>query len=211
LRYKYHPPIIVQKLFNNFIWKTSNNRILLTFDDGPTEAATLKILSILRTNQIKAVFFCVGNNIKQQPELAVKLLEDGHTIANHTMSHRLLTQMNGEESIQEINSLNDLMKEKFDYTVKYFRPPHGWFNLRTNSILNNLNMKCVMWSLLTYDYENEIEKVKYAIDKYLNANEIVVFHDSTKCSDIIEEALRYTIEQADKKGFKFGEPEDCLK
>jgi peptidoglycan-N-acetylglucosamine deacetylase len=211
LRYKYYPPIIVQKLFNNFIWITSNNRILLTFDDGPTEAATLKILSILRTNQIKAVYFCVGNNIKQQPELAKKILEDGHTIANHTMSHRLLTQMNGEESIQEINSFNDLMKEKFNYNVKYFRPPHGWFNLRTNSILNSLNMKCVMWSLLTYDYENEIEKVKYAIDKYLNANAIVVFHDSTKCSDIIEQALNYTIEQADKKGFKFGEPEDCLK
>ena len=211
MRYKYHPPIIVQKLFNNFIWKTSNNRILLTFDDGPTEAATLKILSILRTNQIKAVFFCVGNNIKQQPELAVKLLEDGHTIANHTMSHRLLTQMNGEESIQEINSFNDLMKEKFDCTVKYFRPPHGWFNLRTNSILNSLNMKCVMWSLLTYDYENEIEKVKYAIDKDLKANAIIVFHDSAKCIDIIEAALSYTIEQADKKGFKFGEPEDCLK
>jgi peptidoglycan-N-acetylglucosamine deacetylase len=211
LRYKYHPPIIVQKLFNNFIWKTSNNKILLTFDDGPTEAATLKILSILRSNQIKAVFFCVGNNIKQQPELAEKILEDGHTIANHTMSHRLLTQMNGEESIQEINSFNDLMKEKFNYTVKYFRPPHGWFNLRTNSILNSLNMKCVMWSLLTYDYENEIEKVKYAIDKYLKANSIIAFHDSIKCSDIIEEALSYTFEQADKKGFKFGEPEDCLK
>jgi len=211
LRYKYHPPTIVQKLFNNFIWKTSNNKILLTFDDGPTEAATLKILSILRTNQIKAVFFCVGNNIKQQPELAKKILEDGHTIANHTMSHRLLTQMNGEESIQEINSFNDLMKEKFDYTVNYFRPPHGWFNLRTNSILNSLNMKCVMWSLLTYDYENEIEKVKYAIDKYLNANAIIVFHDSAKCSDIIEEALNYTIEQANKNGYKFGEPEDCLK
>jgi peptidoglycan/xylan/chitin deacetylase (PgdA/CDA1 family) len=101
LRYKYYPPIIVQKLFNNFIWKTSNNQILLTFDDGPTEAANQKILSILRTNQIKAVFFCVGNNIKAQPELAEKLLEDGHTIANHTMNHSLLTQMNGEESIQK--------------------------------------------------------------------------------------------------------------
>jgi peptidoglycan-N-acetylglucosamine deacetylase len=211
LRYKYHPPIIVQKLFNNFIWKTSNNKILLTFDDGPTEAATLKILSILRVNQIKAVFFCVGNNIKQQPELVVKLLKDGHSIANHTMSHRLLTQMNVEESIQEINSFNDLMKEKFDYTVKYFRPPHGRFNLRINSILNSLNMKCVMWSLLTYDYENEIEKVKYTIDKYLKANSIIVFHDSAKCFDIIEQALNYTIGQADKKGFKFGEPEDCLK
>jgi peptidoglycan/xylan/chitin deacetylase (PgdA/CDA1 family) len=211
LRYKYHPPIILQKLFNNFIWKTSHNKIVLTFDDGPTEAATLKILSILRTNQIKAVFFCVGSNINKYPSLVQNMLGDCHTIANHTMSHRLLTQMNGEESIQEINSFNNLMKDKFNYSVKYFRPPHGRFNLRTNSILTNLNMKCVMWSLLTYDYKNDIEKVKYAIDNYLKENSIVVFHDSKKCSEIIERALNYTIDTANKKGLKFGEPEECLK
>ncbi len=67
MRYKYHPPYLVKKLFNDFIWETSNNKILLTFDDGPTEAATLKILSILKANQIKAIFFCVGNNIKKHP------------------------------------------------------------------------------------------------------------------------------------------------
>ena len=194
LRYKYYPPIIVQKLFNNFIWKTSNNKILLTFDDGPTEAATLKILSILRTNQIKAVFFCVGNNIINHPALAEKILNDGHTIANHTMNHRLLTQMNREESIREINSFNTLLKEKFNYNVIYFRPPYGRFNLKTNGILEELNMKCIMWNLLSYDYENDIEKVKYAIDNYLKENSIVVFHDSIKCSDIIEQALNYTIE-----------------
>ena len=211
MRYKYHPPIIVQKLFNNFIWKTSNNKILLSFDDGPTEATTLKILNILRTNNLKVIFFCVGNNIIKYPALMEKILAEGHTVANHTMNHKLLTKMNREESIDEITPFNNLLKEKFNHKVKYFRPPHGRFNQRTNSILNELNMKCVMWNLLSFDYENNIEKVKYAIDKYLNQNSIIVFHDSIKCSDIIEESLNYTIEQADKKGLKFGEPEDCLK
>jgi hypothetical protein len=68
-----------------------------------------------------------------------------------------------------------------------------------------------MWNLLSYDYENNIDKVKYAIDNHLNENSIIVFHDSAKCIRIIEESLNYTIEQADKKGLKFGEPEDCLK
>jgi peptidoglycan/xylan/chitin deacetylase (PgdA/CDA1 family) len=201
----------VQKLFNNFIWKTSNNKILLTFDDGPTEAATLKILSILRTNHLKAVFFCVGNNIKNQQALAERILSDGHTIANHTMNHKLLTKMNREKSIREISAFNNLLKEKFNYSVKYFRPPYGRFNLKTNGILKELNLECVMWNLLTYDYENNIEKVKYVIDNYLKENSILVFHDSIKCDDIIEGSLNYTIEQAIKKGFKFGEPEDCLK
>lgn len=211
MRYKYHPPIVVQKLFNNFIWESSGNKILLTFDDGPTEAATLRILNFLRANKLKVVFFCVGNNIVLYPALAAKIIEGGHVIANHTMNHKLLIKMGREESIDEITSFNNLLKEKFNHNVKYFRPPHGRFNLRTNSILNELNMKCVMWNLLSFDYENKIEKVKYAIDKYLNENSIIVFHDSIKCSDIIEESLNYTIEQADKKGLKFGEPEDCLK
>jgi len=211
LSFRYRPPFIVQKLFGNFIWKTSNNKIILTFDDGPTETATLKILSILKTNKIKSVFFCVGNNIKQQPELTQKILEDGHTIANHTMSHKLINKISSEEAVNELKSFNDLMKEKLNYQVKYFRPPHGRFNLKTNNILSELNLKCVMWSLLSYDFETKIEKVKYAIDKFLKENSIIVFHDNIKSSKIIEEALDFAINNAVKKGYQFGEPEDCLK
>ena len=211
MSFRYRPPFLVQKLFGNFIWQTSNNKILLTFDDGPTETATLKILSILKSNKIKAVFFCVGSNIKQYPELTEKILDEGHTIANHTMNHKILTKMNREESIEEIKSFNELMKDKFSYRIKYFRPPHGRFNLKTNSILNELNLKCVIWNLLTYDYKNWNEKVKYAIDNYLNENSIIVFHNNAKSDGIIEEALNYTIDFAAKKGCQFGEPEDCLK
>ena len=211
MNFRYRPPGLVQKLFGNFIWKTSNNKILLTFDDGPTEEATLKILSILKSNRIKAIFFCLGNNIKQYPELASKILEDGHTIANHTMNHRVISRINREEVIDEIKSFNEVVEEIFNYKVKYFRPPHGRFNLKTSSILDELNLKCVMWNLLTYDYENRIEKVKYAVDNYLNENSIIVFHNNAKCHGIIEEALNHTFDCVAKKGYQFGEPEDCLK
>ena len=204
MRYKYHPPYLVKKLFNDFIWETSDNKVLLTFDDGPTEAVTGKILSVLKGNQIKAVFFCVGNNIKTHHALAEKILEDGHIIANHTMNHKLLTRLKREESIEEIGAFNDMMKEKFNYDVKYFRPPYGRFNLKTSGILNELNLKSVMWDLLTYDFENSIEKVKYSINNYLRKNSIIVFHDSLKSSDIIEDSLNYTIDQISKKGFGFG-------
>jgi len=211
LSFKYHPPVLIQNLFGNFIWKTSNNKILFTFDDGPTEAATLKILSVLSQNKIKSVFFCVGNNIIQHPALTQKILQEGHTIANHTMTHKLITKMKRAEAIDELKSFNDLMKEKFNYLVKYFRPPYGRFNLKTNALLNKLNLKCVMWTLLSYDFENRIEKVKYGADKFLKANSIVVFHDNIKCSGMIEEALSYTISNAIKRGYQFGEPEDCLR
>lgn len=211
MNFRYSPPVLVKKLFGDFIWQTSNNKILLTFDDGPTETATEKILSILQKNKIKAIFFCVGDNIKKHPELTEKILGEGHTIANHTMNHKLLTKMNREEAINEIGYFNDLMKEKFKYEVKYFRPPHGRFNLKTNSILSEINLKCVMWNLLTNDFENDIKKVQYAIDNYLSENSLIVFHDNKKCSNVIEDSLKYSIEQAAKKGYQFGEPENCLK
>jgi len=211
LKYRYSPPFLIRKAFNDFVWETANDKILLTFDDGPTQEATEIILKILSSNKIKAVFFCVGNNIAKHPSLAEKILNDGHKIANHTMNHRLLSRMSREESIKELSEFNTLMKNKFNYNVKYFRPAHGIFNFRTNGLMKELNLKCVMWNLLTYDFENNIEKVKFAFAKYLQRNSIIVFHDNIKSRDIIENALNYTIEFAGKRSYEFGEPADCLR
>ena len=210
MKYEYSPPVLIQKLFPNFIWKTSNNKILLTFDDGPTKETTEKILRILKLNNIKAVFFCVGSNVINYPDLTSKMLNDGHAVANHTMNHNLLTKMNHSESISEINTFNETIGDNFSYDVKYFRPPHGRFNFRTNKMLNELKLKCVMWNLLTYDFQNDFDKVKFSVDNYLRRNSIIVFHDNKKCSDIIEQSLNYTIEKASTLGFEIGEPENCL-
>lgn len=207
----YSPPIIVKKLFNDFIWQTSNNKILITFDDGPSAITTPKILDLLAKNGKRAAFFCVGKNICSDPELTNQIIKEGHLIANHTMEHKLLNKMNNNEALEEIRSFNELMKEKFNYEVKYFRPPHGRFNLRTNGLLKKLDLKNVMWSLLSYDFENDIERVKHGIDNYLRENSIVVFHDNIKSNSIIEESLNYTINVAASKAFEFGEPEDCLR
>ena len=207
----YSPPFIVKKLFNDFIWQTSNNKILITFDDGPSAATTPRILDFLSRNEIRAAFFCVGKNIRKDPELTRQVIKEGHLIANHTMEHKLLNKMNNTEALEEIRGFNELMKEKFNYDIKYFRPPHGRFNLRTKGLLKTLDLKNVMWSLLSYDYENDLEKVKHGIDNHLRENSIVVFHDNIKSNSIIEESLNYTLNVAAKKAFDFGEPEDCLR
>jgi peptidoglycan/xylan/chitin deacetylase (PgdA/CDA1 family) len=201
----------VKKLFNDFIWQTSNNKILITFDDGPSATTTPKILDLLAKNEIRAAFFCLGKNIRSDPELTNQIIKEGHLIANHTMEHKLLNRMNNTEALEELRSFNKLMKEKFNYDIKYFRPPQGRFNLRTKGLLKNLDLKNVMWSLLSYDFENDFEKVKYGIDNYLRENSIVVFHDNIKSNSIIEESLNYTINFAENNAFEFGEPEDCLR
>lgn len=211
MKFRYNPPQIVKKYFHEFYWNTTNNKILLTFDDGPIPESTEIILSELSKNKIKVIFFCVGDNIRKHPSLTNEILAEGHTIGNHTINHRILKTLSYADKIKQIQSFNNLMKEEFNYEVKYFRPPHGKFQLSTNNLLKQFNLQNIMWSLLTYDYKNNFELVKFAVTNYLNKNSIVVLHDSIKSKDIIRASISFIVDEAAKNNFSFGEPSECLK
>jgi len=210
-KYRYNPPSIIKKIFSEFYWQTSNNKILLTFDDGPNPGTTEKILEQLGSLNIKALHFCVGTNLQKYPGLTNELISEGHTIGNHTLSHKFLTRIIKEEARTEIEQVNSILAHEFNYSAKYIRPPYGRFNLSVRKILNNTNLKVVMWNLVTYDYKNDWEKVKFTVDKFLQSNSIIVLHDSNKSKDIIIDSIKYIADAATKNGFKFGEPEECLK
>jgi len=211
MKFQYNPPLIITKLFKDFLWQTSNNKILLTFDDGPNPNITDRILSVLNHLKIKALFFCIGENIKRNNELINQILNEGHTIGNHTYYHKVLISLNRKEALEAINSVNELMKNDFDYELKYFRPPYGRVNFKTKKLMNETGMKCVMWNLLTYDYKNDIKRVKFSIDNYLQNNSIIVLHDNSKSSDFIVDSIKYIADSAAKNGFEFGVPDECLK
>ena len=211
MKYLYNPPFVVKKLFPDFYWQTSNNKILLTFDDGPNPSSTELILKMLDDLKIKSLFFCVGSNNKQNPSLTKLILDAGQTIGNHTFNHKILTRIKKAEALEEINSFNTLLESGQNYKTKYFRPPYGKINLSTKILMRESGLKCIMWNLLTYDYQNEFIKVKFVVDKYLQQNSIVVFHDSNKSKDIIEDSIKYIYEKAVKTDYQFGEPEECLK
>ena len=211
MNYTYSPPLIIKKIFNDFQWDSTNNKILLTFDDGPTKEATEIILTILSQYGIKAAFFCVGNNVEKNQPLAKEIFDEGHLIGNHTFNHKRLTKISNTDAVEEIDSFNSLLKDKFNYEVKYFRPPHGRFTISTQGILEKKNMRCVMWSLLTEDYKNNFETVKFAVKNYLKKNSIVVLHDSIKSKDIINDSINFIVDEVAKKGYTFGDPAECLK
>ena len=207
----YNPPLVIKKLFNNYYWTTSNNKILLTFDDGPTIEATEIILKTLNELETKALFFCVGQNIKRNTELAKEIIKLGHSIGNHHYSHKSLLILSREDQISEIKKCNEVMRDKLNILPEYYRPPHGKYRISTNKLLKQFKLKNIMWSLLTYDYKNDFNLVKFAVDKNLKSNSIIVLHDNIKSKDIIIDSIRYIAEQADKKGYSFGEPAECLK
>lgn len=209
MKFLYNPPAVVKKIFNDFIWK-SKGGILFTFDDGPTAHFTETILKKLGDNNIKAVFFCVGNNISLHPGLCRDILSEGHTIGNHTYNHKAISKLGNIELNTELEQLNNLMSEIFNYTVKYFRPPYGKFSLSSSRTVLSKGMDFVMWSLLLYDYHNNLSKVKPAVKKYLRQDSIVVLHDNIKSKDVILPAIDLILETAEIKKYSVESPSKCL-
>lgn len=210
MKYLYNPPLIIKRMFSDFYWNTSNKKILITFDDGPNPETTELILKELGSNKLKGLFFCVGDNIRKFPELVQMIIDNGHTIGNHTFNHKILRTLSLNEKYEQIEKVNLIVKDKFGINLKYFRPAHGKFELTTPALLEKLNLKNVMWSLLTYDYKNDLTLTKSAIKKYLRNNSIVVLHDSNKSANIISDSINVLVEQSVKKGFIFGDAAECL-
>lgn len=207
---KYVPPKIFHYIFPKTTWKSKVNKILLTFDDGPNPETTPLILKKLNEHSIKAIFFCVGENVEKYHELSNQIIAEGHLIANHTYSHKDINMLakNVDNSIAKCS----VAIENATGTIpKYFRPPHGQIGFFTESIIAKQKLKNVMWSLLTYDYKNNFNIVSFVVDKYLESNSVIVLHDSLKSKLIIEKSIDLIYSTAKEKGFEIGEPLECLK
>ncbi len=195
------PPYLLRLLTKNFlIWKikTKEKKIFLTFDDGPTPDVTDKILDILESYEVKAVFFCTGINVERFPELFSKIKNAGHQTCNHTYSH-----LDGWKSGAK-DYVSDVERAKSIINSSLFRPPHGRitpgqiFKLRKEYYI-------VMWSLLAGDfYENASkERCLNNVLKHTKRGSIVVFHDSEKSADKCLYALPRFLEHFLERGFKF--------
>lgn len=205
MRFVYiEPPKIIRKIFREFIWENSQNEILITIDDGPFEIVTPKILSILNSYKVRALFFTTGKYVKGNFALFEDILDAGHCVANHSFNHsRQMTKMDLEEIHREIIATESMISFKKNF-VRIFRPPYGKINLKMSRALKELNYRVMMWSLLTEDYLGEFEIVKRNIEKHLKKNSIIVFHNNPKSEKIIEASLDFTFNLAEKRGYKIG-------
>ena len=157
------------------------------------------------------MFFCVGNNLRKEPSLVKEILSEGHEIGNHTYNHKTLWFSNKGKIENEILSFEQESFKKQNGNSKYFRPVRGRIDFNLYNTLIDLNFKIVMWSLLTLDYKNDLNIVKFAVTKFLKKNSIIVLHDNIKSSKIITDSIKYIAESADNSGFEFGVPSECLK
>lgn len=178
--------------------------IYLTFDEGYEAGYTPKILETLKNNQVKAVFFLTAHYINTQEELVKQMIEEGHIVGNHTVNHKSMPELSDKEIESEVMQLHKTIYEKFNYEMKYLRPPKGEFSQRTLEITNSLGYKNVMWSFAYEDWNEdkqpEEEVAKKKILDNLHNGEVMLLHGNSKTNTNILDSI---IKEAKNMGYEF--------
>ena len=169
--------------------------IYLTFDEGYEAGFTSKILEILKENEVKATFFITAHYLNTNEELVKQMIEEGHIVGNHTVNHKSMPTLTEEEIKKEVMDLHIAVYQKFEYEMKYIRPPKGEFSKKSLKNTNNLGYKTVMWSFAYEDWDennqpNE-EKAKEKILENLHNGEIMLLHGNSKTNtNILDEVIK---------------------
>lgn len=204
-------PQFIKRIFPDYVWDfSSKDKVLyLTFDDGPTPEITQWVLNTLNQYKAKATFFCIGNNVAKHPEIFHAILKEGHSIGNHTQDHVKGWKTSTKKYIENVLKSEAVINKELAGSktkLSLFRPPFGQLKNSQGKALKKLGYKIIMWSIITFDWEQKISKeqcLKNALNKASVKNNIIVFHDSIKASKNMMFALPKILEHFSKKGYLF--------
>jgi peptidoglycan/xylan/chitin deacetylase (PgdA/CDA1 family) len=175
--FKHTIPSIFPLIAPNVTWKVkTNDKVLyLTFDDGPHPSITPLVLNILDEFNAKATFFCVGENVTKYPDIFNQILSKGHAVGNHTYNHIKGWQTSDNAYMDNIKKAAEVIPSNL------FRPPYGRIKPSQIKLLKN-NYRIIMWSVLTRDYDKNLNphKTLIKLNKLIKAGDVIVYHDSEK-------------------------------
>ena len=210
--YFFKTPKLFEFLYPAAIWHgdRKKKKIYLTFDDGPVPDVTDHILDVLSDLDVKATFFCVGDNIKKYPEVFKRIIEEKHGIGNHTFNH-----LNGWEESEENYLKNiQLCEEVINHNsgidqIKLFRPPYGKIRRKTLKKIKN-EYKIIMWDVLSYDFSPRVtaDRCLEKSIKYTRNGSIIIFHDSIRTFEKNKLIISQYIRHLKSNNYEFCKIED---
>lgn len=178
----------------------AEKEIMLTFDDGPHPLYTPAILDILRERGEKAVFFCIGERAFENPGLIRRMVEEGHKIGIHSMTHSagfsFASKLMAE---RDIENCAKILSDISGTSIELFRPPFGVTNPNIARAVKKLNLKNIGWSIRSFDTVSDSNKVVKKIDKELHKGAIILLHDRLPSAPV---TLTSILDVLEKRGYK---------
>lgn len=199
--YPVRTPALFRLAYRHCVWDMPNSTsaVYLTFDDGPHPEITPWVLDQLRKWNVKASFFCIGDNVRKYPDLLHQIKMEGHSIGNHTFHH-----LNGWKTADDVYR-NDIDKAQIIIPSKLFRPPYGRIRFsQLRALRKETDYRIIMWSLLSGDFDHTItpqECARNVIDN-IRKGDIVVFHDSAKARQNLVYTLPLVLKNMYEKGME---------
>lgn len=194
-------PQLLKKLFSSLIWdyNTGEKVVYITFDDGPIPESTAWTLNLLRSENVKATFFCVGDNVRKYPEIYQEILNEGHAVGNHTHNHLRGFTNQSQSYVDNVKLASQYINSKL------FRPPYGMIK-RSQAKKLLKNYKIIMWDVLSEDYRQDItpEECYQAVLKSIRPGSIILFHNHEKSEKNMRYALPRLIDELKKLDYQFG-------
>lgn len=191
---------------NNCIYLGSEDDkvMYLTFDEGYENGFTPQILDVLKKHGVPAAFFITGPYFENQKEIVDRMVQEGHTVGNHTVNHPSLPDCSPEKIKSEISDLSDKFYDSYGITMKYLRPPMGEYSENTLKITSSMGYINVFWSFAYRDWETNNQKgADYAFEsvtKYFHNGAVLLLHAVSKDN---ADALDKILTEAENQGYKF--------
>lgn len=200
-------PVALQKQYESLGAKfitSADNEICLTFDEGYENGYTPSILDTLKDKNVKAIFFVTYDFAKDNPDLIRRMIDEGHTVGNHTYRHYTMDEVSRDVATEEIMFLDSFIKENFDYKMTLFRFPKGEFSEDVLALTKELGYTSVFWSFAYADWDTENPPDKAEALETITANthsgEIMLLHAVSATNASI---LGEVIDTARNQGYTF--------
>ncbi|MBQ8926650.1 MAG: polysaccharide deacetylase family protein [Oscillospiraceae bacterium] len=166
--------------YDAYATSPDRSRILLTFDQGYENGYTAQILDTLAEKHVTAIFFLTGDYAKREPALVRRMIDEGHVLGNHGMTHASLPTLSQEAAREELQSLHDYVIQTYGYTMQYFRCPCGEYDEETLKTAQSLGYRTVFWSGAHVDWLTDDQPApQEALDKLTasaHGGEILLLH-----------------------------------
>ena len=153
-------------------------QLALTYDDGPNDPHTLRLLEVLARHNVRATFFLIGRFVQQRPDIVREIVKAGHVIGNHTFTHPLLTFKSAAEVRKELTDCRSAIQDAIGEHSNLFRPPFGGRRPAVLRIARELGLEPIMWNVTGYDWNAPpavvIEK---KVSSQIRGGDVILLHD----------------------------------
>jgi peptidoglycan/xylan/chitin deacetylase (PgdA/CDA1 family) len=153
-------------------------QLALTYDDGPNDPHTLRLLEVLAKHDVRATFFLIGRYVRQHPEIARELVKAGHVVGNHTFGHPLLIFKSSAEIRQELSDCRSALQDAIGGHSNLFRPPFGGRRPAVLRIARELGLVPIMWNVTGFDWNAPpSEVIEAKVTKQVRGGDVILLHD----------------------------------